>query len=116
MHSVLVCHPDPDTFPHLKADMGSRGWSLEVCDGMLEMLRLIQGNEYEVVVLDATRLNVEVCALLGTIETLEKNPRIVLHVPEAIDSIPAVLLTLDYPIIKGLLTSNKLLEAVQETS
>ena len=113
MPSALVYHPDPSTSKQLQAEMEANGWSLDVCEGMLQMLRLIEKDEYEIVVLNVSNLNMEVCTLLGTIKALQKKPRILLNLAESMESIPPTPLALDYPVIRGTLTREKLMEAAE---
>jgi DNA-binding response OmpR family regulator len=114
MRKVLICQIDPQTASELKRDMEGFGWAIDSCGGMLEMLRLIEENEYEMVVLNANHRNVEICTRLEAIKALEKNPKILLNLPDSVETLPSLLLMADYPMIKGNLTTEKLLAAAQE--
>jgi len=114
MHSALVYRTDPDTLRELQTDMRAHEWTIDICDGMLQMLRLIEEKEYDLVILDLNHMNVEVSTLLETVKSLEKTPRILLNLSQSAHFLPTALLALDYPIIRGTLTSDKLLEAFEE--
>ena len=116
MHKALVYRADPDASKQLQADMRGREWRIEVCDGMLQMLRLIEASEYDIVILDISHMSVEVSTLLEIIKALEKTPKILLNLTESDHILPTALLALDYPLIRGTLTSDKFLEAVQDSS
>jgi DNA-binding response OmpR family regulator len=116
MHRALVYRTDPTTLTELKKDMGAHEWTIDICDGMLQMLRLIERNAYDLVILDLSHMNVQISTLLETVRALEKTPRILLNLSESADVVPTALLALDYPIIRGTLTSDKLLEAFEEKS
>lgn len=115
MNKALIYQADPAASKRVQADMKTYGWSIDVCDGTLEMLRLIEKNEYNAVILNASHLNVEIYALLGAIKALERSPKIFLNFPQSGDLPSPALLTLEYPVIEGTLTSEKLLKAAQET-
>ncbi len=115
MNRVLIYQADPAASKRLQSEMKTHGWWLDVCEGTLELLRLIEKNEYNAVVLNANHLNVEIYALLGAIEALERSPRIFLNFPQSGNVPSPPLLTLEYPVIEGTLTSEKLLKAAQET-
>jgi len=114
MHKALVYRADPGCSKQLQKDMKAHEWTVEACDGMLQMLRLIEGGKYDVVILDISHMNVEISTLLDVMNSLERTPRIVLNLSESTDILPTALLALDYPLIRGTLTSDKLLETVQE--
>lgn len=114
MRKILICRVDPETSSRLKREMDNYGWAVDSCEGMLEMLRLIEKNEYDMIILNASDRNVEVHTRLGAIKALEKNPRIVLNLPDSEKSFPALLFMADYQTIKGALTSEKLLVAVSQ--
>ncbi|RJP15313.1 MAG: hypothetical protein C4520_20230 [Candidatus Abyssobacteria bacterium SURF_5] len=113
MNKALVCQIDADVSAHLKQEMKRYGWSIDACDGMLEMLRLLETNDYDLVVLNATARNVEIHTRLGAIKALDKNPRIILNLAESENYMPSSLI-IEFPVIKGTLTTAKLLDAVHE--
>lgn len=116
MNKALIYQADPDASRQLRTDMKAHGWSIDVYDGALEMLRLIERNKYNAVVLDVSHLNVEIYALLGAIKELGRNMKIFLNFPLSGDLQSMALLTLEYPVIEGTLTSGKLLKATRETA
>ena len=116
MQRALIYHPDLRTSGQLETDMASHGWAIDTCDGMMESLRLIQESDYEIVVLTSDRMNVEISTLMGTIRTLQKKPRIIINLAGTIDCLGIANLANDGAIIRGALTSEKLLKAAQEKS
>jgi DNA-binding response OmpR family regulator len=116
MQKALIYHPDPRTSRQLETDMASCGWAIDTCGGMMEMLRLIQESDYEIVVLISDRMNVEMSTLMRTIRTLQKKPRIIINLAGTIDCLGIDSLADDGAVIRGALTSEKLLKAAQEKS
>lgn len=116
MLTVLVCQIDPEISSELKQAMEEYGWIIHSCEGLLEMLRLIEKNDYDVVLLNANHRSVEVSTRLEAIKALGKDPRIFLNLPNSAEILPSLLLITNYPMIKGVLTIEKLLAALQETS
>jgi len=116
MPKVLMCQVDPQISSKLKSVMEEYGWAIHSCEGMLEMLRLIAEDEYEIVILNANCRNIEISTWLGAIKNLGKNPRIFLNLPNSEEILPSLLLMAEYPMINGALTVEKLLTAVQKTS
>lgn len=116
MPDALIYHPDHECFKQLQADMKRHGWSIDACNGMLEMLRLIEKNGYEIVILNSNHLNTELCVLLEMIKRLEERPRILLNLHEEADTLPQTPPALNCTIIRGMLTGKKLLEAIQGIS
>lgn len=114
MQRALIYHAGPDISKQLQAEMTAHGWLIDVCNGMLEMLRLIEEQDYEIVVLSSDRMNVELSTLMGTIKTLQKRPRVLINLAGAIDSLAIANLARDGTVISGTLTSEKLLEAARE--
>ncbi len=88
------------------------GWAVDTCEGMLEMLRLLDRNDYEILILNLSQRNVEIQTRLGAIKALNKNPKILLNLIESEDVLSSSLI-LEYPVIKGRLTPEKFLNAVQ---
>jgi DNA-binding response OmpR family regulator len=116
MQKALIYHPNVKTSRQLKTDMASHGWAIDTCDGMMEMLRLIQESDYKIIVLSSGRMNVEISTLMGTIKALKKKPRIIINLAGPIDCLGVSALVNDGAIIRGDLTSEKLLKAAQEKS
>lgn len=116
MRKALIYHADPEVSEQFEADMASHDWKIDTCNGMMQMLRMIQECNYEIVVLSSDRMNVELSTLLGTIRTLQNRPRIIVNLAEVIDSLGLANLARDGTIIQGKLTSEKLLEATQGES
>ncbi len=114
MHKMLLYHGDPDISRQLQADMTVHGWSIDVCDGMLEMLRSIEERDYETVILSSGRMNMELSMLMGTIRTLQKQPRIIVNLAEGVDSLSMATLADGGSIIRGVLTTEKLLESAEK--
>ena len=114
MHKMLLYHGDPDISRQLQTDMIDHGWSIDVCDGMLDMLRSIEERDYEIVILSSDRMNMELSMLVGTIRTLQKKPRILVNLAEGIDSLSMANLANDGGVIRGSLTTEKLLEMAEE--
>ena len=114
MQKMLLYHGDPDVSKHLQTEMTAHGWSIDACDGMLEMLRSIEERDYEIVILSSDRMNVELSMLIGTIRTLQRKPRILVNLAEEIDSLSLANLANDGGVIRGALTSEKLLEMAVE--
>jgi hypothetical protein len=71
--------------------MEEYGWVIHSCEGMLEMLRLIAEDEYEIVILNAHCRNIEISTWLGAIKNLGRNPRILLNLPNSEDILPSSL-------------------------
>jgi len=65
MQSALIYRADIGFSDRFSADMERHGWMVDTCRGMLEMLRLIEEREYEIVVLNAVHMDVEIYALEG---------------------------------------------------
>jgi hypothetical protein len=116
MHKALIYHADLEISNKLRADMEEHGWEIDACGGMLEMLRLIQERNYEIVVLSSDRINAEVSTLMGTIGRLQKKPRILVNLAGALDSGAIPSLARAGTVIRGDLTSEKFLEAANATS
>ena len=116
MHRVLIYRADPDSITQLRPDMEEEGWAVDECDGMLEMLRLIEEYIYEIVVLNVSRLKVETSILLGTIGQLSYAPKVVLSMPEPIDALPTSALQVGHSVVRGSLTSEKILGAIANDS
>ena len=114
MQKALIYQADPDVSDRLRAAVGPHDWSIDVCSGMLEMLRLIEEHDYEIVVLSSDRMNVELSTLIGTIKTLQKNPRIIINLEDAIGNLAITGLASEGAVIRGLLTPEKFLAAAQE--
>jgi hypothetical protein len=114
MHKALIYHAGSRMSKQLGEEMASHNWELDACNGMMEMLRLIQESDYEIVVLSSDRMNVELSTLVGTIRTLQKRPRIIVNLAGAIDCLGIANLARDGTIIRGTLTSEKLLKATRE--
>jgi hypothetical protein len=91
------------------------GWSIDSCDGLLEMLRLLDNRDYDYVILKLSPRNVEIHTRLGAIRAIDKHPKIVLNVSEPEGFVPSSLM-LEYPVIKGALTSDKLINATRNAS
>jgi len=116
MQRVLIYRANPDSITQLRPDMEEKGWAVDESDGMLEMLRLIEEYRYEIVVLNASRLKVETCILLGTIGQLPYAPKVVLSLPEPIDALPTSVLRVGHSVVRGSLTSEKILDAIANDS
>lgn len=116
MQRILIYRADADSITQLRPDMEERGWAVDVCDGMLEMLRLIEEYMYEIVVLNVSRLKVETSILLGTIGQLPYTPKVVLNVSESIDALPTSSLLVGHSVVRGSLTSEKILGAIANDS
>ncbi|MBI5117260.1 hypothetical protein HZA56_12365 [Candidatus Poribacteria bacterium] len=114
MAKALIYRAVSDVSQELKADLKAQGWSIDFCDGMLEMLRLIDKESYEVVVLNTNRLGMEICVLVGTIEALKKRPKILLSLPETGECQSSTFPAFGFPVIKGDLTPAKFMEAASE--
>ena len=113
MYKALIYHADLDVSAKLRADMEEHGWEIDACGGMLEMLRLIQERDYEIVVLSSDRMNVELSTLMGTIRSLREKPRILINLAGAIDSLAIANLTRNGTNIRGKLTPEKFLQAAE---
>ncbi len=116
MRNALIYHADPEISRKLRTDMEEHGWEIDACGGMLEMLRLIQERDYEIVVLSSDRMNAEVSTLMGTIRSLQRKPRILINLAGAIDSLAIANLTRNGTVIRGKLTPEKFLEAARGKS
>ena len=112
MRKALVCQVDPVVSSQLRQDMKQHGWAIDACQGLLEMLRLLENNDYEFVVLGLTLRNVEIHTRLGAIRALDKHPKILLNMNDSEEFAPSSLM-FDYPIIKGPLDTEKFLSAMQ---
>ena len=112
MRKVLVCQVASNISSPLKEEMKNYGWMVDACDGLLEMLRLLEDNEYELVVLGMTPRNVEIHTRIGAIKALDKHPKIILNLDEPGKFSPSSVM-LEYPVIKGALNTQKLLQAAQ---
>lgn len=112
---VLVCQIDPTVTTQLKNEMKQCGWAVDRCEGMLEMLRLLQEGQYDFVVLNLSSRNVEIYTRLGAIRALGKNTKILLNVSDPEGFVVSPLM-FEYPVITGALTGEKLLNAVQHIS
>jgi DNA-binding response OmpR family regulator len=115
MAKALIYHMGSDISQKLRADLKSQGWSIDSCEGMLEMLRLIDRESYEVVVLNTNRLGMEICVLVGTIEALKKKPKILLSLPEAAEYQSLGFPAFGFPVIRGDITPAKFMEAARES-
>ncbi len=113
MQSALIYRIDPDATVRLRAEMEARGWTIDICGRMLEMLRLIEERDYEVVVINADHMNVETCTMVGMIRELSREPRIILNLTAALDVPPPADLVRNNSVIVGDLTCEKLLEAAK---
>ncbi len=116
MRKILVCQVEPQVLSKLANALEEYGWITDSCQGLLEMLRLIEKNEYEFVLLNASPRNVEVCTRLEAIKALGKNPKIVLNFSSSEEIVPSHLPLTQFPMIKGVVTIEKLLTAVQKPS
>ncbi len=114
MYRALIYHADLAVSAKLRADMEEHDWEIDACGGMLEMLRLIQERDYEIVVLSSDRMNVELSTLMGTIRTLREKPRILINLAGTIDSLAIANLTHSGTVIRGKLTPEKFIEAAGE--
>jgi DNA-binding response OmpR family regulator len=112
MPKALVCQVDPTISIRLKQEMKQHGWSVDACDGLLEMLRMVESREYDFVILNLSLRNAEIYTRLGAIKALNKSPKILLNLSVSEDVIPSSLV-FEYPVIKGELTTQKLLHATQ---
>ena len=111
MQNALIYYADPDSSSRLQADMKCCGWAIDVCDGMLETLRLIEERKYEVVVINAKCMNTETCAMIGMIGTLSQEPKVLLNLTGSADSTPLEDLPPSGSVIVGELTWEKFLHA-----
>ncbi|MBI4832844.1 MAG: hypothetical protein HY801_15090 [Candidatus Lindowbacteria bacterium] len=114
MARVLLYHTKPGLSRQLQADLKRYGWSVDICDGMLEMLRMIEKENYEVVVLNANRLDMEIGVLVGSIEALKKRPKILLNFSEPVERQPSGFPALGFSVISGELTPAKFVEAAKD--
>lgn len=116
MRHAIVWRAEDIVSAQLQEELQAEGWSLETCDGMLELLRLIENSGYDLVILNVGHLNVEAHTLLGAIEALCDPPRILLSVPEYEGALPSSLIVLNYPLVRGALTGEKILEAAKQNT
>ncbi|RJP69139.1 MAG: hypothetical protein C4532_11235 [Candidatus Abyssobacteria bacterium SURF_17] len=115
MHKVLIWRLNAEVLGQLRDGIQLCGWAVDACDGMLEMLRRLEEEQYDVVVLSAGRVNVELSTALGAMRMLERKPRILVNIPETEDALPAALVSLGCSIIRGRLTAGNVLEFAQAT-
>ncbi len=116
MRHAIAWKAEDIVSPRLQEELRVDGWSLETCDGMLELLRLVENNGYDLVILNVGHPNVEVHTLLGAIEALGTAPRILLVASEYEGALPSSIITLNYPLIRGELTGEKILEAAKQNT
>jgi DNA-binding response OmpR family regulator len=115
MPKALVCQVDPIISIRLKEEMKQHGWSVDACDGLLEMLRMVESREYDFIILSLSLRNSEIHTRLGAIKALNKNPKILLNLSVSEDVMPSSLI-FEYPVIKGELTTQKVLHAAENVS
>ena len=114
MRKALIYHADREVSARLRVDMEKHGWNIDACGGMLELLRLIQESDYDIVVLSSDRMNVELSTLIGTVRNLREKPRILINLAGTIDSLAIVNLARNGTVIRGKLTPEKFIEAAGE--
>ncbi len=111
MNRALIYHADSRISEKLRPFVEEHGWEIDSCGGMLEMLRLIQEINYDIVLLSSDRMNVELSTLIGTIRSLREKPRILVNLAGTIDGLSIANLAGAGSIIRGKLTPEKFLEA-----
>jgi hypothetical protein len=116
-YRILLYDLDTDTAMQLKLELEIQGCSADICDGVLEMLRLMEKSTYDVFVLCLDRLNVETSLVLNAIDALPYRARVLLNCQEPPDG-RLILNTLrdDFRIVRGALTQEKLLSAAAKDS
>ncbi len=115
MKSALIYRADIGFSDRFSADMERHGWTVDTCRGMLEMLRLIEEREYEIVVINAVHMDVEIYALVNMIKELSQKPKILLNLAKiTAATLPADLLRTN-SVVVGDLTWEKLMNAANES-
>jgi DNA-binding response OmpR family regulator len=99
--------------PQLRTSLTRMGWTVDISESVLDMLRLIQRGDYEIVILKETPNGLDIQTIVGAIRKLGRNPKIILNVAETPDSLSLSALPLGLPIIKGRLTAENVVEATQ---
>ncbi|GAB4353448.1 MAG: hypothetical protein Kow0099_37670 [Candidatus Abyssubacteria bacterium] len=109
---MLVSQGEPIT-PQMRSSLEGRGWTIDACESMLEMLRLIEERDYDLVILRITPHGLDFQTITGAIRELGKNPKLVLNLVEMTDILSPSALAPDVPIIRGRLTTENILETTQ---
>ena len=114
MQSALIYRADIGLSNSFSADMERHGWTVDTCQGMLEMLRRIEEREYEIVVINADHMDVEIYTLVSMIKELSAKPKILLKLARITGAmLPADLLRTN-SVVVGDLTWEKLVKAANE--